>query len=169
MIFDSFWTLWFWIAHVIAWSLVSHFTLGVPYDLVQEAYREKDPHGPYAEATEAIILAQIFRFTAVYRRYGVVLVGFSAFLLTMLATLGLLAGSEFALAVLSILGPLTLVYALTVRAAFRMEARALRGAALRHALSVQRRINQAVGVFAVVLTAAAAIWLALLRIQLMGF
>ena len=46
MNFQSFWSLWFWLTHAVAWSLASHFTMGVPYDLVVETNREEAEDGP---------------------------------------------------------------------------------------------------------------------------
>ena len=80
---DSFWTLWFWIAHVVTWSMASHFAMGVPYDMVVEANREKDEDGPWSRATEALILAQSFRFASMARRFGTALAAVVAFLIGM--------------------------------------------------------------------------------------
>ncbi|MEM8868863.1 MAG: hypothetical protein AAGE38_00565 [Pseudomonadota bacterium] len=149
MNFNSFWTIWFWLLHVVAWSMASHFTLGVPFDMVIEANRENDEQGPYARATEALILAQVFRFNALFKRYGAVLVGFTAFLLAVLVTLGTLGGSEFARAVFTLMLPLTLIYVFTIRFAARIDRDGLRGAGLRKALGRQRLLNQLIGVLGI--------------------
>ncbi|MDO7630423.1 MAG: component of SufBCD complex, partial [Loktanella sp.] len=36
----SFSSLWYWLFIAIAWSTVSHWVLGVPYDMVQRAKRQ---------------------------------------------------------------------------------------------------------------------------------
>ncbi|MSU89951.1 hypothetical protein GE300_10055 [Rhodobacteraceae bacterium 2CG4] len=155
---DSFWTLWFWIAHVVAWSMASHFAMGVPYDMIVEANRETAEDGPWARATEAMILAQAFRFTAMARRFGVAAAAAVAFLLSMLVTLGLHTDIEFARAVATILGPLTLIYVLTVRTAFRIEQTHARGAALRRMIRTQRLQNQMIGLMAIAIAVAVAVW-----------
>lgn len=149
MSFDSFWTLWFWICHVAAWSLASHFTMGVPYDMVQEANREKTESGPWAQAAEAMILAQVFRFTTIARHYGTLLTGFTAFILAMIATLATLADLEFARALGTIMFPLALIYALTIRTAERIDRDAPRGRALRVRVRNQRLVNQFVGLLGI--------------------
>lgn len=158
---DSFWTLWFWITHVIAWSMASHFTMGVPYDMVIEANREKVEDGPYARATEALIQAQVFRFAALGRKYGVLLTGFSAFLLATLITLGTLGDLEFARALLTFLVPLTLVYVTTVQAAIKAQSAGTRDADLRAVIKRQRIINQLIGLLGVSLAVVAAMYEAL--------
>ncbi len=161
MNFDSFWTLWFWITHVVAWSMASHFTMGVPYDMVIEANREKVEDGPYARATEALIQAQVFRFATLGRKYGVLLTGFSAFLLTTLITLGTLGDLEFARALLTLLAPLTFIYVLTVRAAIKVQRTGARDTDLRAVIKRQRIINQLIGLLGVSLAVVAAMYEAL--------
>ena len=167
MSFDSFWSLWFWIVHVVAWSMASHFTMGVPYDLVVEANREKTEDGPYQRAAEALINAQIFRFAEMWRRYSLLVTGFSAFLISMLATLGTLGRLEFARALLTIILPLTLLYSLTIRKALKLERLQLSGLALRKAIRRQRLINQLVGLMGVILAVILAVYQAVLSIQVL--
>jgi len=167
MNFDSFWSFWFWILHVVTWSMASHFTMGVPYDLVIQANREEAEDGPYQHAAEAMINAQIFRFTAMWRRHALLLTGFSAFLISMLATLGTLGRLEFARALLTILGPLTLLYVLTIRKALKMERWALTGAPLRRAIWRQRFVNQLVGLLAIIMAVILAIYQAVLSIEVL--
>ncbi|MEM8657896.1 MAG: hypothetical protein AAGF22_07350 [Pseudomonadota bacterium] len=163
MNFNSFWTIWFWLAHVVAWSMASHFTLGVPFDMVVEANREKEEGGPYARATDAMIQAQIFRFTTLFRRYGMLLSGSTAFLIAVLLTLGTLGDSEFARAMLSIMIPLTLIYIFTIRFAIRMEREGLSGATLRKALGKQRLINQLFGLLGISMAVLLAMYQAISR------
>ncbi len=167
MNFDSFWSLWFWIFHVVTWSLTSHFTMGVPYDLVVRANREEDEDGPYQRAAENLINAQIFRFTALWRRYGLLITGNSAFLISVLVTLGTLGQLEFARALLTILGPLTLVYILTIRKALKLERWDLSGASLRRAIWRQRLINQLVGLLAIIMAVILAVYQAVLNIEVL--
>ena len=167
MNFDSFWSLWFWITHAVAWSMASHFTMGVPYDMVVQANREKTEDGPWQHAAEALINAQIFRFTAIWRRYQLPVTGVLAFLLTALATLGTLGQLEFARALLTLLLPLTLIYMLTTRKALKLERLRLSGAALRQAIRRQRLINQLIGLMGIVMATILAIYQAVLNIQVL--
>ena len=154
----SFWTIWFWVTHAVAWSLASHFTLGVPYDMVVQANREKDDEGPWSRHCEALILAQVYRFMTYYRRAGVLLAGVSAFILAALLTIAIQVDLELAWAAFSIMGPLTLIYIFSIRAAARMEAQELRGQPLRDALRRQRFWNQIIGLLGIVMAVALAIW-----------
>ncbi len=161
MIFESFWSVWFWAVHVMAWSLAAHFAMGVPWDMVLEANREAREDGPWAQATEAMILAQVFRFTTLFRRLGVLVTGSAAFLASVLVTLGTLGQAEMARALASLILPLVLIYTLTVRTAFAIERDAPRGAALRRRIRNQRLANQAVGLLAIACAVALAVWEAL--------
>ena len=158
MNFSSFWTIWFWIAHVVAWSMASHFTMGVPFDMIVQANREKDEGGPWAQATDMLARAQVFRITFFSDRYGTYLTALAAFILSTLVTLGFVFESELARAILSIMGPLTLIYALSIRQAEKARARDLSGVALRRLVTRQRFINQAIGVLAVFCAVALAVW-----------
>ena len=157
MDFSSFWTVWFWVTHVIAWSMASHFTLGVPFDAIIQANREKEP-GPWSEAVEGMAQAQVYRFSFFYDRYGVALTAISTFLLTLLATLGFWTDVELARALLTILLPLTLIYLLSMRVALRARDAGLTGTELRRAITRQRFWNQLVGVLAVFFAVCLAVW-----------
>jgi len=160
----SFWSVWYWIAHAVIWSLASHFALGVPHDMVQQANREEDETGPWSRAAEAVMQAQIFRFTAIFDRYGEVMTGVGAFLLSVVATMGFYVGVELSKAIFCILAPLTLIYAFSIRTALRVRARRLSGADLRGAISRQRLVNQAIGFAAIILTVVLAVTQQLSRI-----
>lgn len=146
---DSVWTLWFWITHVIAWSMASHFALGVPYDMVLEAQRKRDGHEDWEQASEAMILAQVFRFVSYSRRFGPSVVGVSMFIVSALLTLATMADMEFARALLTLFGPLILIYIFTIRTALRIDAAQDRGEALFRRLKIQRLINQFIGLIAI--------------------
>lgn len=155
---DSFWTLWFWIAHVITWSLAAHFTMGVPFDMILEANREKVEDGPWTRSTEAIISAQIFRYSEIFTKYGIVLTAASMFLLSIVVTLGTYGNLEIARAIATLLVPLTLIYAITIRLALRLRAAPLSGQALRDRIRRQRLYNQLFGLLGVSMAVAVAVW-----------
>jgi len=168
MDFSSFWTVWFWITHVIAWSMASHFTLGVPFDMVQEADRESGEDGPWVQATEAMIQAQVFRFASYSSRFGTLMAGVSAFLLTVCFSLGILSDVEMARAALTFFIPLTLMYCLGVRFARKVEAQGLTGADLRKRYRLLRLLNQLVGLLAIFMAVALAIYQAVLDVYVWG-
>ncbi|MEO0388213.1 MAG: hypothetical protein AAF281_11895 [Pseudomonadota bacterium] len=158
MDFDSLWTLWFWITHVMAWSLTSHFTMGVPFDMVVQANREQNKNGPWTTHCDAMIRASIFRLNAVFDRFGTAIVATWSFLIASLATSGVFFQIEFALALVTLLGPLTIIFSLTTWQARRMGAADLSPAGLRDGVRRLRFWNQVCGVVGIVLAATAAVW-----------
>ncbi len=146
----SFSSLWFWIALAVVWSMASHWVLGVPYDMVVRASR----HGGAAEADlEALVRINVDRMLFVATSLGAWLIGLVCFVLTTLALLGFWYAIEFAQALFCLLLPLTVVWAMSLRAAVRIRAEALSGDALRRRLRMQRVFTQAVGMVAIFLTA----------------
>ncbi len=166
---DSFWTLWFWIMHVVAWSMASHFTMGVPFDMVSEAQREKTEDGPWHRATEALIQAQVFRFTTYTARFGAIMVGVSAFLNSVLLTLATLGDLEFARAMLTLFLPLTVIYVVTVRGALAIRRADLRGDALLLKVKRMRLVNQLIGLLGVSMAVILAIFEAYRNITIWAF
>ena len=64
----SFSNLWFWIVLAVVWSSVSHWILGVPYDMVSRARRDS---GGTAEADlEAIVRVNINRLLLIVQHNG---------------------------------------------------------------------------------------------------
>ena len=151
----SFWSLWYWILTVIAWSMNSHFTMGVPHDCVQRAERLG---GAWEEHCDALAIVHATRLRYFVERGGVFLAGFVAFVLTLLLALGFGFGLEVAQALSMLLVPLVFANLFTLRLAFRVEREALRGAALRMALSRRRLWNQVIGLCAIVAQTAMAMW-----------
>ncbi|MEM9431196.1 MAG: hypothetical protein AAGA32_17095 [Pseudomonadota bacterium] len=155
---DSIWTLWFWIMHIMAWSLTSHFTLGVPYDVVVQANRERDEDGPWTQHCEAMIRASVFRLVTVFDQLGPAIVGIWAFMLGSISSFAILYDHEFSVALLTLFVPLTLVYSVTVMRARAIARNGLTGQPLRNAVRSLRIWNQFCGMLGLILAAAAAIW-----------
>lgn len=166
MRFDSLWSIWFWFAHVVCWSLVGHFPLGVPYDMVTLANRENNEASEAAIKCDAMVDASVWRMVTLFRRYGVWITLIWFFLLSILISLGVWFDMELAEAVVTILGPMTLVYATSVHTAFRIERTGARGAEARGLLRRQRLISQFIGFFAISITAALAIYYVVSRFSM---
>jgi hypothetical protein len=145
----SFSNLWFWIALAVMWSMVSHWVLGVPYDLVMRARRQG---GQAAEDVEALVRINSNRLLLINRIAGLWIVAFVAFMLTTLAMLGFHYDIEFAQAMLCLILPLTIVSYMTVRVAARIRAENLSGAALYRRLTLHRMAVQGVGMVAILVT-----------------
>ncbi len=146
----SFSNLWYWIALAVAWSLASHYVLGVPFDMIGRAARQ----GGRAQADlEDLVRIRSGRLLSLVEVLGAWLVATVAMVLTILFVLGVAYGLEFAQAVFLIAFPMTFAKALSVRCARQIRAEGLRGAALRRRVSRHRFVVQAIGMVAIFVTA----------------
>jgi len=146
----SFSNLWYWIALAVVWSSAAHWVLGIPYDMIQRARRDS------AEAMgdlEEIARVNIKRFLYIADAAGMWLIGFTSFLLSGLAILAFGYGVEFSQAVFLLAFPMTIVGAMSVRAAQRIAADDTQGDDLVRTLLRHRFYVQIVGIFAIFATA----------------
>ena len=153
--YDTFLSVWYWALVIIAWSLTCHYTMGVPFDVVVRANRLG---GQHARDCDQLALIHARRIDTVLRRGGPIIVGFAAFLLVSLATLGFWFGYEIATAFFMILAPVGLVSALGARLSGRVLARSLAGESLRRMISRRRFWDQVIGVIAICITALITGW-----------
>jgi hypothetical protein len=140
----SFQTIWYWILHVVVWALVTHRTLGVPYDMILRARRLPD----VAERVELMAVIFSGRATALYKSFGVTAALLAGFLLSGLFALGFLNGLELAQAAFLLLFPLAVIGYSTLSAALRIERRQFRGTTLVQVLSRRHFWHQVVAVAA---------------------
>ena len=146
----SFSSVWYWMAVAVVWSSVSHFVLGVPYDLIQRARR----HGDQAERDlQDIVRVNVNRLLHISDTAGLFLIGFAAFSLTGLAVLAFYYWVELAQAILLIAFPLAIVGMISIRTARRISANPPSGDELFAALFRHRLWTQAVGMAAIFVTA----------------
>lgn len=146
----SFSNLWFWIALAVVWSSASHWVLGVPFDMIVRARRI----GGQAETDlEDMVRINVNRLLYIGRVSGLWLLGFTCFLLTMLFMLGFIYGIEFAQAVLLLGFPMSIVGAISLRTARRIEAGENTGRALHRRLTIHRRWTQGIGMVSIFITA----------------
>ena len=110
----SFSNLWYWIVLAILWSTLSHWVLGIPYDLVQRA-RTGDPDSQQDLQTLAAISCR--RILALADLSGIAMVALSAFVITSLSVLGWVYRVEFCQALVLLLLPLLLVTGLSIHTA----------------------------------------------------
>lgn len=147
----SFSNLWFWIALAVTWSTVSHWVLGVPWDM---AIRARRGHGETAMTDfEDMVRINTGRLLYVADQSGTLMAGIAAFGLTSLALLGFVYGNEFSQALFLIAGPLTAVGLLSLRTARQIRARSLGGDALIARLARHRLAVQAIGMISIFVTA----------------
>lgn len=151
----SFSNLWYWIVLAVMWSSVSHWVLGVPFDMIARARR----HGGQAQADlEGMIRITTGRLLHITRSAGLALVAILAFVLTGLVVLGFVYDVEFAQAVLFLLVPMLFVTALSLRAAVRIEAFDLAGEELDRLLARHRIATQLIGMVSIFVTSLFGMW-----------
>ncbi len=151
----SFSNLWYWIALAVLWSSVSHWSLGVPHDMIQRARREG---GQALADVEDLVRINVSRLLGLVDSGALILVALIGFWLSVLTVLAFYYRIEFAQAVLLLLGPLVLVLWVSVREGRRIAAGANKGDALLRRLTVHRRILQVIGMTAIAVTAFYGTW-----------
>jgi len=151
----SFSNLWFWLMLAVAWSNVTHYVMGVPFDMVQRARRKG---GEALADLELLAGIQARRRMQIFGAAGVWLVGGWMLVLSALATLGFAQGYELAQAFTLLLAPLTLAGWLGLHLAARVERGQLAGAALVRSLIRYRWVLQAIGLVAIFLTTLWGTW-----------
>lgn len=151
----SFSNLWFWIALAVMWSSASHWVLGVPYDMVTRA---KQQGGDAAADLESLVRINVRRLLFIARVSGQWLVGFAAFLITILVLLGFLYHIEFAQAVFLLAAPMTIVGALSLKTARKITDAEDTGTALYRRLMFHRMTIQAIGMVSIFITALWGMW-----------
>lgn len=151
----SFSNLWYWIALAVMWSSVSHWTLGVPHDMIIRARREG---GQALSDVEDMVRINVNRLLHIADTGALVLVALVGFWLSALIVLGFYYDIEFAQAIILLLGPLVLVLWVSIRESRRIVAGASQGEALLRRLTVHRRVIQVIGMISIAVTAFYGTW-----------
>lgn len=146
----SFRNLWFWIALAVMWSFASHYVLGVPWDMVIRARKNRAEAMDDLSALSAIHVRRILNIS---HESGLMLTGAICFVLTSALILGWGYGRDFAQALFLLLLPMSLVWLLSVRAASIISAKDLTGEALIVRLSRHRHLVQLIGMVSIFVTA----------------
>ncbi len=146
----SFSNLWFWIALAVMWSSVSHYVLGVPFDMIQKARKL----GGQAEVDlHDLVRINVNRLLYIGQVSGLVLLAFLSFVLTSLAILAFWYRVEFAQALFLLGFPLTFVGALSLSTARLIASEQPEGKALYARLTRHRVYTQFIGMFSIFVTA----------------
>ncbi|UAB90237.1 component of SufBCD complex [Ruegeria sp. SCSIO 43209] len=146
----SFSNLWYWIGLAVLWSSASHWTMGVPYDLVMRARRV----GGQSEQ-DLLDVARINSNRVLYivETSGLVLMAICCFVLTGLATLGFFYDVEFAQAVFLLLLPMCFVMMISIAAARRLQTQEATVENVSKTLTRSRTFTQIIGMFSILITA----------------
>ena len=147
----SFSNLWYWIALAVLWSSVSHWVLGVPFDMILRARRQGE--GEAMTDLQDMVRVNVNRLLMIAELSGSWILLFGSAVLTALALMATLYDNEFAQAVLFLTAPLALLALLSVRTARRIRTEGLSGPALIRRLAVHRFVTQLIGVVSIFVTA----------------
>ncbi|MEM9845768.1 MAG: component of SufBCD complex [Pseudomonadota bacterium] len=147
----SFSNLWFWIMLAVLWSSLSHWVIGVPWDMVVRARRREEDQT--VEDLHDIVRVNCNRILLISEEVGLILCGFMCFTLTSLALLGFLYDNEFSQAIFLLAFPMTLLGLLSVRTAHMVRRDSLEGEALYRRLFRHRTTTQALGLVSIFVTA----------------
>ncbi len=146
----SFSNLWYWIALAVLWATVSHWVIGVPYDMV---IRARQKGGEAVKDLEDMVRINCNRIGYIWELSGIWLLAFGSAANTALAIIGFWYKVEFAQALFLFTFPLSIVGLLSVRSVHRISARAADGPELQKMLSRHRIATQFIGMASVFVTA----------------
>lgn len=145
----SFSNLWFWIILAVIWSSVSHWVLGVPYDMIHRARKK----GGQAEIDlHDIVRINVNRLLYIGQVSGLILLCLVSFVLTSLGVMAFWYDVEFAQALFLLGFPLALIGALTMSTAKVIARDNPQGDALYARLNKHRVITQFIGMLSVFVT-----------------
>ncbi|WP_170782491.1 component of SufBCD complex [Ruegeria lacuscaerulensis] len=145
----SFSNLWYWIGLAVLWSTASHWSMGVPFDLVQRARRIG---GQSEQDLLDIVRINRNRLLYIVEVSGLALLGLSCFFFTGLAMLGFVYGVEFAQAVFLLMFPLVLVTFINISAARKLSRVEPELAFVAKTLTRCRIYTQIVGMISILIT-----------------
>ncbi|MGR3469130.1 MAG: component of SufBCD complex [Shimia sp.] len=146
----SFSNLWYWIALAVMWGTLSHWTLGIPFDMLTRAQRDG---GEAVQEVEALAFIHAHRLARMDAKSGLWVLGVGSLVLTSLALMAVLYGIEVAQAALLLAAPFAVVWLLTLRLAHRLVAQAVRGEELLNLLARHRLTVQVLAVVSIFVTA----------------
>ncbi len=149
----SFSNLWYWIALAVLWSSVSHWVLGVPYDMILRARRAKEAEDEAVQDLHDLVRVNVNRILYIAEVSGVWLMLFGSAVLTALGVMSVVYAVEFAQAVLFLALPMSVLGALSVWTSRKIRATAPEGRDLIRRLMVHRFLTQLLGVISIFVTA----------------
>ncbi|MDJ0639662.1 MAG: component of SufBCD complex [Paracoccaceae bacterium] len=147
----SFSNLWYWIGLAVLWSTVSHWVLGIPYDTIIRA-RRRTPETAMQDLHD-LTRVNVNRIVYIADLSGAWIALFGSAILTAMALVAFYYRIEFAQAVFFLVFPMTIVGALSVRIARKVQAKGLVEDALIRQLLRHRFVTQLIGVVSIFLTA----------------
>lgn len=147
----SFSNLWYWIGLAVLWSTVSHWVVGVPYDSILRARRQK-PDSAMSDLQD-LVRVNVKRVLYIAEVSGAWIALFASAVLTALALMAFYYKVEFAQALFLLVMPMSLVALLTLRTARRIATEESVGDMLLRRLLRHRFATQAIGLMSIFVTA----------------
>jgi hypothetical protein len=151
----SFSNLWYWIMLAVQWSIVSHWVIGVPQDMIQRARKDG---GQAQQDLEHIVRINVDRLLHIIDSGAFLLIGLIGFWMSVLVILAFYYHVEFAQAVFLLLAPLLIVVWVSVRTCRKIVAGENTGEPLFHRLTVHRRVVQVIGMLSIGVAAFYGTW-----------
>lgn len=161
--FRTFSNIWYWLAVAVTWASVSHWIIGIPFDMIYAARRHG---GQAAQDLDRMAAINVRRLMQLAGTPGLVLTGMAAFFIASAAMLGFFYGLEFAQGLMCLACPLVLVGGLTWRLCRRLDTTPLTGAPLVKALLSLRFWIQVIAMAAIFCTAILGMFVNLSRMSL---
>lgn len=147
---STFSSIWYWLAVAVTWATVSHWILGVPFDMILNSSR----YGAQATADlERAVDINARRLTSIMDLAGIWVVGFLAFVLAGLGAMGFIYMFEFAQGIFLLMFPLVFVWMINLRAARQFQQEMPEGKLLSRRLFRMRVWIQCVAVVSIFVTA----------------
>ncbi|WP_019953668.1 hypothetical protein [Yoonia vestfoldensis] len=148
--FRTFSNIWYWLAVMVTWATVSHWVIGVPFDMI---YRARRHGGQAAQDLEMLTAINVRRLLTITGTPAVVLAGLCAFFLAAAGMLGFVYGLQLAQGLFCLAFPLVFVFLLTLRTCQRFAVDQPTGADLVKALFRLRFWIQVIAMIAIFCTA----------------
>lgn len=148
--------MWFWITLAVFWSMVSHYVVGVPFDLIQKTQRRNEPQA-WADL-EALSRVNARRLSFIGSSAGLIVAGVAGFVLTALFLLGFVYRIELCQALFLLAFPFCVVSLLAQRTAKEILAKEPTGQDLVQGLKRHRLFTQLIGIVSIFVTAFWGIW-----------
>ena len=147
----SFSNLWYWIALAVLWSSVSHWVLGVPFDMILRARREGE--GEAMTDLQDLTRISVNRILYIAELSGSWVFLFGSAAVTAFGLMAVVYEVEFAQAVLLLVGPIGLLGLLSYRTSRNIRDTGVEGEALVRRLMRHRFATQMIGVLVIFVTA----------------
>lgn len=158
--FRTFSNIWYWLAVMVTWATVSHWVIGVPFDMI---YRARRQGGQAAQDLETLVAINVRRLLTITGTPALMLAGMGAFVITAAGMLGFVYRLELAQGLFCLAFPLVFVGLVTLRTCQRFAVEQPTGPDLAKALFRLRFWIQLIAMTAIFCTALLGMYVTLSR------